>query len=146
MSELVEILERGPVVIDSRGNETQYDINGAAIAMYQAKQRIEELESKLPKWISVEDRLPESRKKVLAVYKNTHGNTRRICAEYIAPRTELCEDYYAYEEWDGEYDEENDCYWVIAGWRERVENWDYMSCGVCEGEITHWMPLPEPPK
>ena len=45
-----------------------------------------------------------------------------------------------------EYDEAADTYYVTEGWYECIDNWDdYSSVAVTEGEVTHWMPLPQPP-
>ena len=45
-----------------------------------------------------------------------------------------------------EYDEENDCFWIKPCWYEvnvvdDNPNWELTCC-----IVTHWMPLPEPPK
>ena len=66
----------------------------------------------LPRWISVEERLPEDSVKVL-VYDALNLQERVM---------------YAYA--DGSW------------WDER----DRFYCNVEDGDITHWMPLPEPPK
>lgn len=35
----------------------------------------------------------------------------------------------------------------IGGWYECIDNWDeYSQVAINEGEPTHWMPLPTPPK
>ncbi len=45
------------------------------------------------------------------------------------------------------YDESEDEYYVPEGWFERIENWDdYTDIAVGDYIVTHWMPLPEPPK
>lgn len=101
-------------------------------------------------WISVKDRLPPTQKKVIAFYRNSHGRVRRVMAEYVAPRTVLAEDYYDPDcELDGltDYDEEQDQEWVKESWHEMIDNWgDFNGVHICEGEVTHWMPLPDPPE
>lgn len=69
---------------------------------------IQQLEAQVPKWISVEDRLPKPDKNVL-----TLKNRKRVRIGYYS---EDCEE------------------WVINNMVA------YDEC------ITHWMPLPEPPK
>jgi len=97
-------------------------------------------------WISVTDRLPD--KKVLAAYKNRLGNWRTIIAEYIPPRTQRCEDFYDWDVgYESDYDEETDTEWVKEGWVECIDNWDeFASIDMCEGQVSHWMPLPKPPE
>ncbi len=67
-------------------------------------------------WISVNDRLPNSNKKVLVYCKNERD-------EYVGVGY--------YRNWMGKY-------WFDSENKEPFE--------VCGYEVTHWMPLPEPPK
>ena len=98
----------------------------------------------MSEWISVEDRLPESGRNVLATYTNRFGKRRIIVGcrcdrwKHEAP----CDDECA-----SEYSEEEDEYFLLEGWYEQQDNLDYYaSIYVHEGEVTHWMPLPEPPE
>ena len=74
---------------------------------------IQDLESRVPRWISVEERLPERGiTKCSACVKCGDGLKRVVCASNNAELK------------------------LWTGWHgEKIEN-----------EITHWMPLPEPPK
>ena len=93
-------------------------------------------------WTSIKDAMPKSGVTVLACYKNSHGNLRRIRAEWTAAKTVESNSDYDF----GEYDEETDAYWSPEGWYECIDNWDeYSSVMVSEGEVTHWMPLPLAP-
>ena len=99
-------------------------------------------------WIPVTERLPESQNPVLVV-----AVSKGICLPYIFKAAhinhhEITEDEYGWTdgEYDSEYDEENDCFWIPECWYEcnaveGNENWvmddDYT--------ITHWMPLPQTP-
>ena len=81
---------------------------------------IEHLEAKVPKWISVEERLPEHGTDVLVLTAPGTLSLGQNCvvAEYIHPRMEksgVFINFYA------GYDDKN----ILA--------------------VTHWMPLPEPP-
>lgn len=82
---------------------------------------IEHLEAKVPKWISVEELLPEHGKDVLVLTAPGTLSLGKNCvvAEYIHPRMEksgMFINFYA------GYDDKN----IL--------------------EVTHWMPLPELPK
>ena len=61
-------------------------------------------------WISVKDRLPETRAAVLVTMK---GALPCVCRQ----------------DWNGDW-------WMIGQYRNQR----------CRAEVTHWMPLPEPPK
>jgi hypothetical protein len=93
-------------------------------------------------WIPVSERLPEGT--VLAYYTNSHGKGRRIRARYVKRFTQESEDI---DNFDAQYNEDDDTYYDAEGWYELIDNWgDYSSVAVVEGEITHWQPLPPPPK
>ena len=99
------------------------------------------------RWISVEERLPKSNILVNVSYRLKSGLRVRQSAIYIAPKTILAEDFLS-DDIDcsdaEEYDEENDCYWVVEGWWEDSFESD-MNYKISR-EITHWQPLPEPPE
>jgi hypothetical protein len=96
-------------------------------------------------WISVTDALPKSGATVLACYRNRLGKLRRIRAHWIAAKTVEANT----DDWDqcSEYDESTDTYYVTEGWYECIDNWgDYSTVAVSEGDVTHWMALPEAPQ
>lgn len=95
-------------------------------------------------WISVNDKLPETRQRVIARFETTFKDKQIphvTIVDYIAPRSVLESDYMD-EEYagSGDYDEEKDCYWTETGWYESSYeaevNWRLNQ------EVTHWMPLP----
>ena len=101
------------------------------------------------RWIPVTERFPESQNPVLVVAVSKAIGFPYIFKVAHINHHEITEDEYGWTdgEYDSEYDEENDCFWIPECWYEcnAVEdniNWviddDY--------SITHWMPLPEPPK
>ena len=95
-----------------------------------------------PRWVPVSESLPESGRPVLACYRNALGSARRIRACWVAAKTEES----GPESEIGEYDEATDTYYDPEGWYEQINNWDmYSAVAVHDGEITHWMPMPEPP-
>ena len=91
------------------------------LELLDAADTIEALEAAQPKWISVEERLPEHGTDVLVLTAPGTLSLGKNCvvAEYIHPRMEksgVFINFYA------GYDDKN----ILA--------------------VTHWMPLPEPPK
>lgn len=100
-------------------------------------------------WISVEDELPESQKPVLVCAKDkTFGYKRVLKAAHVGYHECSTEDY-EWQEYEGgtEYDEEKDRFWIPECWYETnaiENNGNWLLCD--DYEITHWMPLPEPPK
>ena len=102
-------------------------------------------------WISVKDRLPKTEQKVIVSIKTALGNRSTTIAAHVGYHELNSEsDGWSLEdeiEWD-EYDEENDWYWVPECWYEVniVDDNPNWIIDKIDGEITHWMPLPEPPK
>ena len=93
--------------------EADYD----CIKLGKARKRIQQLEAQAPKWISVDDRLPEDNVDVVVYAYNPSESTIAI--------TSYTHNMYGYN---------------IESWRTP---WQYF---FCDRKITHWMPLPEPPK
>lgn len=99
-------------------------------------------------WISVKDRLPEPEIEVLAVC--VRNGYRFICPVIYEAGTTLTQDsiWNWYELYNyGTYSEENDDYFVPEGWWEaRQFTPDDVYNNPVDCAVTHWMPLPEPPK
>lgn len=94
------------------------------------------------RWVRVGERLPERGTTVLACYMNSAGMLRRIRAHWIPAKSVEA----GTDDECSEYDEETDTKWTPEGWYEQIDNWgDYSAVAVCEGAVTHWMPMPEPP-
>ena len=94
-------------------------------------------------WIKCSDRLPEHGVKVVAYYRNAMGKERRVMACYF----ERFKEESNMEECNDEYHEGTDTYYIKEGWYEMVDNWDdYDSFVIYQGIVTHWQPLPDPPK
>lgn len=99
------------------------------------------------KWISVEDRLPESGIHCLLCcdikrYDGTHR--QYVCDGYYAAKyTEECSNVD--DDVATEYNEEDDEYYLCEGWYEVINNWDDYSSVAIDDFVTHWMPLPSPP-
>jgi hypothetical protein len=73
------------------------------------------------KWISVKDRLPEKYKKVIVT------NGKQVCL------------HYKQSGWNFKGSEGDDLFPLSC---EQSESW---YCGIEEGDVTHWMPLPDTP-
>jgi hypothetical protein len=94
-------------------------------------------------WTLVSEQMPPPCKKVLAYYKNSLRNSRRIVAKWVPAKTVES----GVESDMGEYDDATDTYYDPEGWYECIDNWcEYTAVKVCDVEITHWMPLPDAPQ
>ena len=93
-------------------------------------------------WIRVEDALPESGVPVIAFVPRYggHTNSRRIRAQYAAKHS--LEQHMEAD--GGDYDEASDTYYCEPGWYEDNEYEEIHWC--VSDEVTHWQPLPQPPK
>lgn len=103
------------------------------MAMKDALAYIQQLEAQVPRWISVEERLPEGEDPVLILVKETehYGLHKEKSKVYY------CQ-YLAY--WD---DEEWYTTWC-NGCRKITDTANEPNAD--DYEVTHWMPLPEAPK
>ena len=102
----------------------------------------------LPHWIPVTERLPETGQDVelCCGYKNYRGEIARyICIAYHVNRYEM--KYSA--DWDegcDEYREEDDEYYVLEGWYERIHNWDTYGAVKIYDLALAWRELPKLPE
>ena len=97
-------------------NHKSYTFNAETL-FTEALAYIQQLEAAAPKWISMEERLPEISDLVLVIANGKpKENIELINAELIAS------------------------YWGDEGWiADGYDGWDKL-------KVSHWMPLPEPPK
>lgn len=86
------------------------------------------------------DTAPKDGTALLLFYKNSNGRDRIIKGKYVPKFTEETSDEFC------EYSEEKDEYFTPEGWFEMIDNWpEYSHVALCEGQPSHWMPLPAAP-
>ena len=103
----------------------KYGFNDCAFAVdVNAADAIEELLAAVPKWISVEDEPPKENDRYLVRYKRVVnlGDEETVRDDEIRIMR----------------------FFVGDGWRYPIICNDYVR--LINEEVTHWMPLPEPPK
>ena len=121
--------------------EALYEMNG--ISKIFPSQCAFYKNNKLNNWISVKDRLPESEKEVLICTENGTVTT----AMYEDGTISTDDSTWNWYDIDFEYDEEKDTYLIPEGWWEyRHYNPDDVYNFAVDDVVTHWIPLPEPPK
>ena len=100
-----------------------------------------------PQWIPCERELPSNNREVEVTCKvrRLDGKTYEYTchASYVHRYSIESTDYCNWEECD-EYNEEEDKYYALPGWYERVHNWDEYSYCAIEDFVIAWRELPEP--
>ena len=100
-----------------------------------------------PQWIPCERELPSDNREVEVTCKVRRFDGKEYkytChASYVHRYSIESTDYCNFEECD-EYNEEEDKYYALPGWYERVHNWDDYSYCVIEDFVMAWREQPEP--
>lgn len=116
--------------------ETEYDMLCKEFDRIPAADVIER-----PRWISVEDKLPEAETEVLVVC-NRNG-FRFVCPAIYEDGTVLTQDSI----WNWYELDNNDDYFIPEGWWEnRHFTPDDIYNNPVDCAVTHWLPLPSIPK
>ena len=94
-----------------------------------------------PHWIPCSERLPSET--VIATVETKTFKYRYVCEAVWIPRWTR---KVLFDEWEdcSEYKEEDDEYYVIEGWYERVHNWDEYAYVAIDDNVIAWMPIPIP--
>lgn len=98
-------------------------------------------------WVSVEERLPKAETEVRLFCITPNGYKYQCQGFYVPPGMLRDDSDYSWD-WEccDEYDEDSGDYFVSPGWYESCHNWDEYSAFRVADKVTHWMPLPAPPK
>lgn len=94
-----------------------------------------------PKWVLCSERLPEDT--VIVTAETKTFKHKYVCEAVWIPRWSKIAEYDNWEDCS-EYNEDEDEYYVLEGWYERVHNWDEYSFVGIEDDVIAWMPLPKP--
>ena len=97
----------------------------------------------IPRWIPCSEGLPEDT--VIVTVETKTFKHKYVCEAVWVPRWSKKAEYDNWEDCS-EYNEDEDEYYVLEGWYERVHNWDEYSFVGIEDDVIAWMPLPEPYK
>jgi hypothetical protein len=96
------------------------------------------------RWTPVSGQMPESGTHVLLYCEIRPIRKKYVCdGYYAAPKTITCENS---EDCACEYDDEKDEYFLLEGYYEVIKNWDDFGSISIDDFVTHWRPLPQPPK
>lgn len=144
-----ETLMKFPIRRDHCDKEhaNEHFINGIETVMEYAE-NLPAADVEQGNWISVEDKLPANETEVLSVC--VRNGYCFVCPVIYEDGTVLTQDsvwnWYELDNY-GTYSEENDDYFVPKGWWEnRQFTPDDVYNNPVDCAVTHWMPLPEPPK
>ena len=101
-------------------------------------------------WIKcTPDTMPKSGKHVFVTceIRSLYGSKQQyVCEAFHADTYSIREGKYLGDTDCYDYCEEDDEYYLKEGWYEVIHNWDEYGSIVIGDFVTHWMPLPEPPK
>ena len=97
-------------------------------------------------WISVKDRFPEPETEVI-ILADCRGNKVITTAMYEDGSMSEEDSEWDWYDIDVDYDIEKEQYLIAEGWWEyKHYNGDDAYNNAVDDTVTHWMPLPEPPK
>ena len=127
MKELIELLRYTEVNGDRDPQNYVTNLCGSCYLCEQAADALERLEKQVQKWIPVSERLPDKDGKYLTYYHNHFGDITRVLD--FAKDARKVNKYDFHQSWK-------------KVWYEYDSEYGYFTID----DVTHWMPLPEPPK
>lgn len=95
-----------------------------------------------PHWIPCSEKLPSET--VIATVETKVFKHRYVCEAVWIPRW-IWKASFDFK-WEDclEYKEDDDEYYVLEGWYERVHNWDEYAYVAIDDNVIAWMPIPIP--
>ena len=94
-----------------------------------------------PHWIPCSEKMPSET--VIATVETKVFRYRYVCEAVWVPRWTWKASSDAWEDCS-EYKEDDDEYYVLEGWYERVHNWDEYAYVAIDDNVIAWMPIPIP--
>ena len=147
MKEVFEkIIRRIEVAVKSSDNSNF--TNGLLSAQDIIKQEAEQYNNG---WITCSEKMPPVETEVFILarrkFKDGSYSYTKTMAMYEDGTVLECDSCWMWEDIDGEYDEENDCYILPEGWWEsRKYNPTDVTNFEVDDEVIAWQPLPESPE
>lgn len=94
-----------------------------------------------PHWIPCSEKMPSET--VIATVETKAFKHRYVCEAVWIPRWTW---KASFDEWEdcSEYNEDDDEYYVLEGWYERVHNWDEYAYVAIDDDVIAWMSMPIP--
>ena len=147
MKEVFEkIIRRIEVAVKSSDNSNF--TNGLLSAQDIIKQEAEQYNNG---WITCSEKMPPVETEVFILarrkFKDGSYSYTTTMAMYEDGTVSECDSCWMWEDIDGDYDEENDCYILPEGWWEsrKYNTMDALNFEV-DDEVIAWQPLPEVPE
>ena len=113
------------------------------VQFVKSKMAIEALPSAQPEphWIPCSEKMPSET--VIATVETKTFKHRYVCEAVWIPRWTW---KASFDEWEdcSEYNEDDDEYYVLEGWYERVHNWDEYAYVAIDDDVIAWMSMPIP--
>ena len=110
-------------------------------AVEKAKNAVISVIEPEPHWIPCSEKMPSET--VIATVETKVFKHRYVCEAVWVPRWTWKASFDAWEDCS-EYKEDDDEYYVLEGWYERVHNWDEYAYVAIDDNVIAWMPMPIP--